>query len=156
MYAVQGLGEDIEKALEEVFNLDFEDIVACRLHFLCGICLPFLTHMLTPKKKKQIGDQPVRFKYRQVQPLDYGLSTREVLALEDRQLNEILPLKYLAPLRRQSPLPLFSSYSPFIFFSDESVLVFYISPCRYRSDQRVPRPKMKKLELYRQELRNKS
>ena len=47
---------------------------------------------------------PCRFKYKQVAPSMYGLSTKEMLAMSDRQLTQIMPLKKLAPYRHDSDM----------------------------------------------------
>ena len=51
-----------------------------------------------------IDDMPCRFKYKQVAPSMYGLSTKEMLAMSDRQLTQIMPLKKLAPYRHDSDM----------------------------------------------------
>ena len=51
-----------------------------------------------------IDDMPCRFKYKQVAPSMYGLSTKEMLAMTDRQLTQIMPLKKLAPYRHDSDM----------------------------------------------------
>jgi protein KRI1 len=76
-----------DKLLDEMYQLDFEDIVA---------------------------GMPTRFKYRQVacygrlfrcpmlaqvEPQDYGLSTEEILLADDRDLKQYVSLKALAPYR---------------------------------------------------------
>jgi protein KRI1 len=60
------------KMLDELYKLDYEDIVA-------GI--------------------PTRFKYRQVEPNNYGLSTQEILMARDSTLQQVVSLKQMAPYR---------------------------------------------------------
>lgn len=64
--------EVIAKELEEYYKLDYEDT---------------------------IGDLKTRFKYRPVNKNNYGLKAKEILALDDKELNQIVPLKKLAPYR---------------------------------------------------------
>jgi protein KRI1 len=63
---------EIEKEFDEYYKLDYEDT---------------------------IGDLKTRFKYRQVQPNSYGLKTLEILQSDDRDLNQYVPIKKLAPYR---------------------------------------------------------
>ena len=49
-----------------------------------------------------IDDVPCRFKYKEVAPSMYGLTTREILAMSDKDLTQIVPLKKLAPYRRDA------------------------------------------------------
>ncbi|CAG8438802.1 8730_t:CDS:10 [Ambispora leptoticha] len=64
-----------DEYLDEYYQLDYEDIVA-------GI--------------------PVRFKYAQVKPTSFGLTPAEIFLSDDRDLNEYIPLKKLAPFRPAS------------------------------------------------------
>lgn len=63
---------ELEKEFDEYYKLDYEDT---------------------------IGDLKTRFKYRQVEPNSYGLKTYEILQSDDRDLNQYVPIKKLAPYR---------------------------------------------------------
>ncbi|CAM0954913.1 unnamed protein product [Alopecurus aequalis] len=65
---------ELEKELDEYYKLDYEDT---------------------------IGDLKTRFKYRQVQPNNYGLKTKEILLADDRDLNQYVSIKKLAPYREE-------------------------------------------------------
>lgn len=64
-----------KKMQEELYKLDYEDIVA-------GI--------------------PTRFKYREVESNDYGLTTQEILYARDTTLKQFVSLKKMAPYNEQS------------------------------------------------------
>ncbi|WOG97496.1 hypothetical protein DCAR_0416836 [Daucus carota subsp. sativus] len=66
--------EVLNKELDEYYKLDYEGTV---------------------------GDLKTRFKYRPVNAKRYGLKTKEVLLLDDKELNQHVPLKKLAPYREK-------------------------------------------------------
>ncbi|KAK0607783.1 hypothetical protein LWI29_020463 [Acer saccharum] len=63
-----------EEMLEEFYKLDYEDT---------------------------IGDLKTRFKYAKVKPNRYGLKTKEILVLDDKELNQYVSIKKLAPYREK-------------------------------------------------------
>jgi len=69
--AVQSLEKKMKsKMFDELYKLDYEDI---------------------------IGDMPTRFKYRQVEANDYGLSAEEILFARDTTLKQFVSLRRMAP-----------------------------------------------------------
>lgn len=67
-----------EAIMEEYYKLDYEDT---------------------------IGDLKTRFKYAKIPPNRYGLSTTEILALDDKELNQFVSLKKLAPYKEEWKMP---------------------------------------------------
>uniref|UniRef100_J3M8C5 Kri1-like C-terminal domain-containing protein n=1 Tax=Oryza brachyantha TaxID=4533 RepID=J3M8C5_ORYBR len=65
---------ELEKEMEEYYKLDYEDT---------------------------IGDLKTRFKYKQVKPNTFGLSTYEILASDDKDLNQYVSMKKIAPYREK-------------------------------------------------------
>ncbi|TPX68140.1 hypothetical protein CcCBS67573_g07282 [Chytriomyces confervae] len=64
--------ENLLKNIDEYLGLDYEDM---------------------------IGDMPTRFKYRKVEADDYGVSAVDILMAPETALNELVPLKHIAPFR---------------------------------------------------------
>jgi protein KRI1 len=60
---------DIKRLLEEYHKLDYED---------------------------HVGGIPTRFRYKEVQPENYGLSIEEILMMDDKDLNQVVGLKNVA------------------------------------------------------------
>lgn len=63
-----------EALMEEYYKLDYEDT---------------------------IGDVKTRFKYSKTKPNRYGLSTAEILTMDDKELNQYVSLKKIAPYREK-------------------------------------------------------
>ncbi|CAG9461343.1 unnamed protein product [Pedinophyceae sp. YPF-701] len=64
---------EMQRLLEEYYRLDYEDVIG--------------------------GGIKTRFRYREVEANDYGLSLQELLETEDRVLNQVVGLAKLAPYR---------------------------------------------------------
>ncbi|GAV73518.1 Kri1_C domain-containing protein, partial [Cephalotus follicularis] len=56
-----------------------------------------LKHLKNLKKQEIKGDLKTSFKYAKLKPNRYGLSTAEILMMEEKELNQYVPLKKLAP-----------------------------------------------------------
>ena len=65
--------EDLKKLVEEYHRLDYEDFV---------------------------GGIPTRFRYKEVEPETYGLTVEDILAMEDKDLNQIIGFKNVAATYR--------------------------------------------------------
>ncbi|CAE6474455.1 unnamed protein product [Rhizoctonia solani] len=63
----------LEKYMDEMYDLDFNDMV---------------------------GDMPTHFRYSRVEPATYGLTPGEILTATDAELNSYIGLKRLAPYRK--------------------------------------------------------
>jgi len=70
---VSEVKKQLDKILEEYYNLDFEDLIG--------------------------GEIPTRFKYIEVEKDDFGLSVEQVLRTNETELNEIVPISSLAPYK---------------------------------------------------------
>ncbi|XAR57661.1 hypothetical protein NMG60_11025901 [Bertholletia excelsa] len=64
----------LNKELEEYYKLDYEDT---------------------------IGELRTRFKYREVKPKRYGLTAEEIIMMDDKELNQYVSLKKLAPYKEK-------------------------------------------------------
>ncbi|KAH6763146.1 hypothetical protein C2S52_020579 [Perilla frutescens var. hirtella] len=66
-----------------------------------GVMEQFLEVYYKLDYEDTIGDLKTRFKYKPVKPKRYGLATEEVLTLDDKELNQYVSLKKLAPYREK-------------------------------------------------------
>eukprot|EP00177_Eucheuma_denticulatum_P001920 GFKZ01003429.1.p1 GENE.GFKZ01003429.1~~GFKZ01003429.1.p1 ORF type:complete len:728 (+),score=216.51 GFKZ01003429.1:114-2297(+) len=64
--------EDVNKLVDEYYDLNYEDIV---------------------------GGTPVRFKYKKVEAEAFNMTAEDILGMEDKDLNSLVSMKYLAPYR---------------------------------------------------------
>lgn len=70
--APDDIREDVNRMLDEYYNLDYGDIV---------------------------GGKPMRFNYKRVAPESFSMSTQQILEMDDKELNRLVSIKYLAPYR---------------------------------------------------------
>lgn len=66
----EDIREDVNRLVDEYYNLNYEDIV---------------------------GGAPMRFNYKRVEPESFSMTAEDILSLEDKELNRLISLKYLAP-----------------------------------------------------------
>ncbi|EEY69052.1 uncharacterized protein PITG_05226 [Phytophthora infestans T30-4] len=67
---IEEMQHEKQKYMDELYSLDYEDL---------------------------IGDIKCRFKYRQVQNNDFGLTVDEIMAADDKELKQLVSLKRMAP-----------------------------------------------------------
>lgn len=72
--AAVAVREELQKLVQEYHKLDYED---------------------------HVGGIPTRFRYKEVQPEDYGMTLEEILKLEDKDLNQVIGLKRVTATYRQ-------------------------------------------------------
>jgi hypothetical protein len=88
----------LDQYLDEVYQLDYEDMV-CVTFLMCECSHVFISLTAFLIIYPQIGDLPTRFKYRKVEADTFGLKPDEILYAPDSALNDLMPLKRLAPFR---------------------------------------------------------
>ncbi|KAI8620313.1 KRI1-like family C-terminal-domain-containing protein [Chytriomyces sp. MP71] len=86
--------KDKKKELREKKKLAKKEAVKAEENLLENI-----DEYLQLDHEDMIGDLPTRFKYRKVEPEDFGLSAVEILMAPEPALNELVPLKHIAPFR---------------------------------------------------------
>ncbi|KAJ3066571.1 KRRI-Interacting protein 1 [Podochytrium sp. JEL0797] len=62
----------------------------------------YLEEYLKLDHEDMIGDLATRFKYRKVEPENYGISAVDILMAPETALNEFVPLKHIAPFRPEA------------------------------------------------------
>lgn len=82
----------LNKYLDEVYKLDFNDMVP-RLHHL--------RNRLMLTLNVQAGGMPTRFNYAPVPKASFSLTSAEILMATDKELNNYVGLKSLAPHKRK-------------------------------------------------------
>lgn len=70
--------EDVKRLVDEYYNLNYEDI---------------------------IGGTPVRFRYKKVDKESFNMESDDILAMDDKDLNRRVSLKYIAPYRSKRSIP---------------------------------------------------
>lgn len=77
----------VQKYMDEVYALDFNDMVR------------MVHRLLRNPNIIQVGDLPTRFKYVEVPASSYALDPVEMLLATDKELNEYMSIKRLAPYK---------------------------------------------------------
>ena len=81
----------LDQYMEELYELEFNDMV--RLLSTLLTCLP--TRLI------QVAGMPTRFRYTTTPKISYGLTPTEILLADEKDLNEYVGVKKLAPYRKQ-------------------------------------------------------
>jgi protein KRI1 len=118
-------GKDISREMQF-------DCTQCDDFSVCEQCLESTSH---PHQLKSVQDLwkelealdyedmvagvPCRFKYRQVRPRDYGLTTDEIFEWEDKKLNKLVSLKKIAPYREDDEVKVTKKKKKFVEKSKE-------------------------------------
>jgi protein KRI1 len=81
----------LDQYMEELYELEFNDMVR------------LLSSLLTysPTRLVQVAGIPTRFRYNKTAKESFGLTPTEILLADDKDLNEYVGLKKLAPYRKQ-------------------------------------------------------
>jgi protein KRI1 len=102
--------------MEEYYALDCEDFVAGAQRRAVAVRAPDANERaraanersaplrVAPLTRSATG-LPCRFRYKSVAADKYGLKTEEILTLTDKELNQVVSLKKLAPYRDAEPKP---------------------------------------------------